>query len=88
VPDHLTPEYHALERDKVFRKSWLCIARASEVPERGSYVVKDLPTFKTSVIVIRGTDDKIRTFYNACTHRDLHSFPHDALPISSSCAEK
>ncbi len=69
VPEHLTPEFHTLERDRVFRRSWLCVARASEVPEKGSYIVKDLPTFKTSLIIIRGTDDKVRAFYNACTHR-------------------
>ena len=69
VAERLTPEFFALERDEVFRKSWLPVARASEVPERGSYVVKDLPTFKTSLIVIRGTDDQVRAFYNVCTHR-------------------
>jgi phenylpropionate dioxygenase-like ring-hydroxylating dioxygenase large terminal subunit len=69
VPERLTPEFHALERDEVFRKSWLAVARASEVPEKGSYVVKDLPTFKTSILIIRGTDDTVRAFYNVCTHR-------------------
>ena len=69
IAERLTPDFFALERDQVFRKSWLPIARASEVPEKGSYVVKDLPTFKTSLIVIRGTDDTVRAFYNVCTHR-------------------
>jgi len=69
LAERLTPEFYQRERDIVFRKSWLAVARASEVPEKGSYVVKDLPTFKTSLIVIRGNDDKIRAFYNVCTHR-------------------
>jgi glycine betaine catabolism A len=69
VAERITPEFFARERAQVFRKSWLAVARASDLPEKGSYVVKDLPTFKTSIIIIRGTDDKVRAFYNVCTHR-------------------
>lgn len=69
LAERITPEFYVMERDRVFRRSWLAVARLWELPEKGSYVVKDLPTFKTSIIVIRGTDDKVRAFYNVCTHR-------------------
>lgn len=69
VAERLTPAFFALERDRIFRRSWLAVARASEVPEKGSYLVKDLPTFKTSLLIVRGDDETVRAFYNVCTHR-------------------
>lgn len=69
VAERLTPAFHARERERIFRRSWLPVARLSEVPAPGSYVVKDMPTFKTSLLVVRGTDEQVRVFYNVCTHR-------------------
>ncbi len=69
IAERLTPEFFERERRDIFRKSWVPVARASEVPDPGSYVVKDMPTFKTSLLVVRGLDNQIRVFQNVCTHR-------------------
>ena len=65
----LTPGHFALEREKIFRRAWLVIAHTDDVPQRGSYVVQEVPTFNTSLLVVRGQDDKVRVFHNACRHR-------------------
>ena len=65
----LTSAHFALEREKIFRRAWLVIAHTDDVPQRGSYVVQEVPTFKTSLLVVRGQDDKVRVFHNACRHR-------------------
>lgn len=65
----LSDEYFEQEREKIFRKAWLPLCHTSDVPERGSYVVQEIPTFKASLLVVRGDDDKVRVFHNACRHR-------------------
>jgi Rieske 2Fe-2S family protein len=65
----ISPEYYAIEREKVFRRGWLCIGHSQELPQKGSYFVYEMPTFDTSLLVIRGEDDKVRVFHNACRHR-------------------
>src|SRR6266446_1430680 len=67
--EKLTPAYFALERERIFRRAWLPIGHASHVPEPGSYFVRELPVLKTSLLVVRGQDGKVRAFHNACTHR-------------------
>jgi phenylpropionate dioxygenase-like ring-hydroxylating dioxygenase large terminal subunit len=65
----ISPEYYAVEREKVFRRGWLCIGHTTELPQKGSYYVYEMPTFDTSLLVVRGQDDKVRVFHNACRHR-------------------
>ena len=65
----LTTEAFEREREQIFRRSWLLVGHADDVPKAGSYVVEEIPTFKTSIIMMRGNDDKVRVFYNACRHR-------------------
>jgi len=67
--EKLTPAYFELEREKIFRRAWLPIGHASHVPEPGSYFVREMPVLKTSLLVVRGQDGKVRAFHNACTHR-------------------
>jgi phenylpropionate dioxygenase-like ring-hydroxylating dioxygenase large terminal subunit len=39
------------------------------VPEKGSYIVHDIPFLNASVLVVHGDDGAIRAFHNVCTHR-------------------
>jgi Rieske 2Fe-2S family protein len=65
----LTPEHFALEREKIFRRAWLTIGHTDDLPQPGSYFVYEVPTFNTSLLVVRGQDNKVRAFHNACRHR-------------------
>jgi Rieske 2Fe-2S family protein len=68
--DHLTTKENFLaEREKVFRRSWLMVGYTSDLPESGSYLVREVPTLNASIILVRGEDGEIRAFHNVCTHR-------------------
>jgi phenylpropionate dioxygenase-like ring-hydroxylating dioxygenase large terminal subunit len=69
LAEKVTPERFAAERDRIFRRSWLYIGKATELTQAGSYFVRDLPTLKASLIVVRGEDGKVRAFHNICRHR-------------------
>ncbi|MCX7863968.1 MAG: aromatic ring-hydroxylating dioxygenase subunit alpha [Novosphingobium sp.] len=63
------PAYFELEREAVFRRSWLQIGHVCELPEPGSFIRRDVEVLKASVLIVRGKDGKIRAFHNVCTHR-------------------
>lgn len=65
----LCPDYFARERDEVFGRAWLNVARGCEVPKPGDFVVRDVEIRDASVIVVRGKDDMVRAFHNVCAHR-------------------
>ncbi|MCU0269961.1 MAG: Rieske 2Fe-2S domain-containing protein [Acidimicrobiales bacterium] len=61
------PHLFDLEREHVWRRTWLFAAHESELREPGDYV-----TFGRSgapLVVVRGQDGEIRAFYNSCRHR-------------------
>jgi len=66
------PEFHDREMAAIYKRSWLCLGRVEQVKEAGDYFVKEIETFKMSVIVARAKDNKIRAFYNVCQHRGNH----------------
>lgn len=65
----IDPEFFEQERDRVFRKVWLCMGQTAELPQKGSFIVRDLPGIKASIIVVRDRSDQIRAFHNVCRHR-------------------
>ena len=62
-------EFYALERDRVFRRAWLMLARIEELPAPGDYVVKQIYPCDLSVLIVRGADGTVRAFHNSCSHR-------------------
>ena len=65
----ISPEYFELERERVFRRTWLYVGRMEAIPKPGDYFVQDLAVCQASILVIRGTDKVIRAFHNVCSHR-------------------
>jgi phenylpropionate dioxygenase-like ring-hydroxylating dioxygenase large terminal subunit len=61
------PELYALERDRVWRRTWLFAAHTSELPGPGDHVVFDRSG--APIVVVRGEDGEVRAFYNSCRHR-------------------
>lgn len=57
------------EKEKIFKKTWLFVARAEELPEPGDYKVRQIDVASTSVIVIRDKNGNVNAFHNICTHR-------------------
>jgi phenylpropionate dioxygenase-like ring-hydroxylating dioxygenase large terminal subunit/AcrR family transcriptional regulator len=64
---YTSDEFHALEREKIFLKSWQVVCHQSELPETGDYVSFEF--FGRRGFVLRGNDGAIRAFYNVCAHR-------------------
>ena len=81
--DSISPEFYELEREAVFKRAWLNVARVEELPRVGSYLTKEIDAAKTSVIVVRGKDQQIRAFYNICRHRGnklvWNDFPNEEV---------
>jgi len=48
-----SPEYFELEREKIFKRAWLCIGRVEQLPAPDSYFVEELEFASTSVLVTR-----------------------------------
>jgi phenylpropionate dioxygenase-like ring-hydroxylating dioxygenase large terminal subunit len=59
--------YSERERAAVWMKTWQVIGRADELPRTGDW--KEHRIFNQSFVVVRGRDDRIRGFVNACRHR-------------------
>ena len=62
-------DYFALEREAVFKRSWLQIGHICELPEPGSFIRREIEAANASVLIVRGKDGKVRAFHNICTHR-------------------
>ena len=56
--DSISPEFYELERDAIFKRSWLNVGRVEQLPRKGSYFTKELAVARTSVVVVRGTDGR------------------------------
>ncbi|MEX2649464.1 MAG: aromatic ring-hydroxylating dioxygenase subunit alpha [Alphaproteobacteria bacterium] len=61
------PGIFALERERIFLRSWLYVGHESQVAEPGGYLTYDL--YDQGVAVVRGMDGTLRGFHNVCQHR-------------------
>jgi len=67
VGRYTAPEFLELERRHLWRRSWLYALHVDEVPKAGSF--RMWRKTGSPIIIVRGKDDRIRAFYNACVHR-------------------
>lgn len=67
-------EIFRLEMDRVFHRGWVFVGHASEVPEPGDFVTRELGL--QPVVLIRGADGAIRLFANRCPHRGAEVCVH------------
>jgi choline monooxygenase len=55
-----------LEQQTVFSNSWQFAARLDQLTQPGNYVTTDIGG--EPVVIVRGGDDRIRGFFNVCSH--------------------
>jgi phenylpropionate dioxygenase-like ring-hydroxylating dioxygenase large terminal subunit len=55
------------EMRRIWYRQWLYLAHASELPEPGGYVVREL--LGESVLVVRGAGGEVSALLNVCRHR-------------------
>lgn len=60
-------EYAARERDAIWKQVWQIAGRADDLPKVGDWKKYDI--HDQSFIIVRGKDEKLRGFVNACRHR-------------------
>jgi phenylpropionate dioxygenase-like ring-hydroxylating dioxygenase large terminal subunit len=63
------PAWFDLEREAVFRRTWLYVGHVCELPAPGAFVRREVEVLKASLLLVRGKDDQPRAFHNVCTHR-------------------
>jgi Rieske 2Fe-2S family protein len=63
------PDVFAFERDRWWASDWVCVGRASEVTESGSWFAAQVGAGR--VIVVAGDDGVPRAFHNVCRHRGV-----------------
>ncbi|MEW4983671.1 MAG: Rieske 2Fe-2S domain-containing protein [Cycloclasticus sp.] len=61
------PDIYQDELKQIFNRCWLFLGHDSQIPEAGDF----LRTYmgEDDVIVVRGEDNEVRAFLNACSHR-------------------
>ncbi len=67
--DSISPAVYELEREAIFRRTWLNVGRVEDVPRVGSYFTREIDVLRTSIVVVRSSADRIRAFHNICRHR-------------------
>jgi choline monooxygenase len=55
------------EKEKIFSRTWQVVGRGSQVANPGDYFTTDL--MGEPLLFVRGSDAKLRGFYNVCRHR-------------------
>ncbi|MBP2367925.1 aromatic ring-hydroxylating oxygenase subunit alpha [Pseudonocardia parietis] len=80
VPDAYTsPEFFALEREKVFARGWVAVGFVADVDRPGACVVVDVAG--RSIIVTRNRNGELRAFHNVCRHRATRLLDADAREV-------
>jgi phenylpropionate dioxygenase-like ring-hydroxylating dioxygenase large terminal subunit len=69
IEPYVSPMYFDLERRRIFNDAWLLACHESDIPNPGDYVIKAVALFRTSILIVRGADSRVRAFHNVCQHR-------------------
>ena len=64
---YTSPELLDLERSNIFRKQWICVGRADEIPNTGDYFTTQID--RDPLLVVRQGDGSVTTMSNVCRHR-------------------
>jgi phenylpropionate dioxygenase-like ring-hydroxylating dioxygenase large terminal subunit len=67
IERYVSQEFHDLEMEKVWGRVWQMACREEVVAAPGDHAVYEIGD--TSILVVRGTDRRIRAFHNVCLHR-------------------
>ncbi|MCD9194588.1 aromatic ring-hydroxylating oxygenase subunit alpha [Streptomyces albireticuli] len=79
---YTSPEWYGREIERIFRKEWLCVARADEVPEPGSYLRLDV--LGTPLVITRDEGGELHALSRVCRHRFMDVLPPENTPGKGS----
>ena len=72
----------ALEKERIFCRDWICVARAEELAEPGAWRVLDV--LGESLLLVRTVKGTLRAFYNVCRHRGTRLCRDPADPAAQA----
>lgn len=67
VDRYFKQEYHDLEVERIWKKSWQWACRQEEIPEIGDHMIYEVANL--SFIVIRTGENAFKAYWNSCLHR-------------------
>jgi phenylpropionate dioxygenase-like ring-hydroxylating dioxygenase large terminal subunit len=67
--DSISPDFFELERDAIFRRTWLNVGRVEQLRKNGSYFTREIAAARTSLVILRDMKGAVRAYYNMCRHR-------------------
>jgi choline monooxygenase len=80
IPDaYSSPEFFALEQEKVLATSWVAVGCTSQVDRPGRCLVASVAG--RSVLITRNKNGELRAFHNVCRHRATKLLPDDAEDV-------
>jgi choline monooxygenase len=80
IPDaYCSPEFFALEQDRVFTASWVAVGLVGDVDAPGRCVVVEVAG--RSIVVTRNRHGELRGFHNVCRHRATKLLDGDAREV-------
>jgi glycine betaine catabolism A len=72
----------ALEKERIFCRDWICVAREEELASSGAWRV--LEVLGESLLLLRNRAGQLRAFYNVCRHRGSRLCRDPASPQAQS----
>ena len=68
--DSISPEHYELERDAIFRRTWLNVGRVEQLPRAGQLLHQGARRRRAPrSSSCADTDGEVRAFHNICRHR-------------------
>ncbi len=64
---YASPEFFALEQERIFAREWHCAGRAESIPQPGDYLTWRIGA--QPVAVVRQKDGSLKALSNVCRHR-------------------
>ncbi|MDN5938348.1 MAG: Rieske 2Fe-2S domain-containing protein [Salinisphaera sp.] len=69
VEPYVSQQWYELERERVFRRAWLCMGRVEQMPGPDTWMTKEVEICGALVLITRDANDEVRAFHNVCSHR-------------------
>jgi choline monooxygenase len=78
-----SPEWLALEQERVFRRSWVFAGAAAEIPREGD--MKPVSVGGAPLVILRDRAGELRAFHNVCRHRGARLITEPCRRPSITC---
>ncbi|HEV7254936.1 MAG TPA: aromatic ring-hydroxylating dioxygenase subunit alpha [Mesorhizobium sp.] len=80
LPPHayFDPDWFAREQAAIWRKEWVCVGRAGDLP---AMLLKRVSVGGENLVLLKDRDGKIACFHNTCRHRGAELCPGPERPL-------